>query len=220
MNLKIQFKGLEELKKRFSEIENPEQKLAKSSNSILNFHKELEKRVQTLFYAPSSLESVRIGRTVPLDRVGRTLLRFSLQYRYKAIPLNQYPYKENKSSSYSSAPTRKASKDGLGYVKWKRGQYSKDYPVAIRKNKYKQQGIAGKGSKGGYAFKTPNGHLVRRKRQTWHIRPSFGVLGIRSKLQLMYGPSLSQLAASVLEKDTYMQNEFERLIDDMMDSLL
>jgi len=220
MSFKIRFEGLDRLKKELQVMENPEEKLSKASGLILDLHSQLDKRIQALYNVPYGLDRARIGRTVPIERIGKTLLRFSLQYRHIPVPLGDYKVKTSASSSLSSAPTRIPPDSENGYVKWKRGAYSTDSKVAIRKGRAKLQGTAGKGAKGSYAFRTPgNSFLVRRIRQTWHVRPTLGVIGTRTKLQIMYGPSLSALAAQVYEKDYVMQQEIDKLSSLLVDIL-
>ena len=219
MNFKIKFEGLDELKNKLDTLEHPEDRLGLASESILKFHSVLDKRVQTLFNVPYGLDRVRIGHTVPLERIGKTLLRFSLQYRHTPVPLGDYGMQISASSSESSAPTRFPKDDPDTLVRWKKGKYSKDYKIAVRKGKAVIHGKAGKGAKGGHAFllttKTKANFIVRRKRQTWHFRPTFGRLGTRTKLQIMYGPSLSTIASSVFQKDYQVQQALEKLAEEL-----
>lgn len=216
MNFKIKFEGLDELKKKLDTLEHPEDRLGLASESILKFNSVLDKRVQALFNVPYGLDRVRIGHTVPSERIGKTLLRFSLQYRHIPVPLGDYLVSESNSNSISAAPLRKPPSNPTGFVKWKRGRYSKDYKVAIRKGRSELQGKAGKGAIGGHAFRLPTENfLVRRKRQTWHTRPTLGKVGIRTKLQIMYGPSLSTIASSVFQKDAQVQQALEKLAEEL-----
>lgn len=208
-NFKIEFDEVKNLKKTFGKGAS-EAITEAMTDSILNFHKLLESRVNTLYAAPGLLSDVRIGKTINLEGSGRTILRYSLQYREKAIPLHEYPFDERASASFSSHPKRLGGNEGLGYVKWTRGQYSYDYPVEVRRGRPKLQE-----NRKGYKPFVRNGILVSRKRQTWHVRPSYGIKGTRTKLYIKFGPSLARLAEVTYDKDPYVNQAI-----DILDSVL
>jgi len=213
MNLKVSIEGLNTLKKLADSDAAIQTILPDISTSILKFNTTLNNRVDALFNTPYSLDKVRIGRTVDADRITKTLLRFSLQYQDVPVTLDKYPIQETESSSISSAPTRIPPINLRGFVKWHKGKHSKDYKVSIRKGKYKLQG---ENKIGSYAFQTPRTHLLlRRFRDTWDELPTKGNLGIRSPRQVMYGPSLASLAASVLEKDSTISRAYDKMFDEI-----
>lgn len=216
-NFKVQIEGLDILKKGIQQDETLRKIVPDVSIGILKFHNTLERRVGELFTNKNKLTSVLIGRSVSPASLGKTFLRYSLQYQNKPTPLSDYEVTESDSNSISSAPIRIPPGDVKGGVRWRKGKYSKEYKVAVRRGKSKVQKVYGKKT---LAFRTRGKNstvlLLARKRQTWRVRPTRGKFGIRTKLSIVYGPSLANLASSTYDKDAQTQKALVTLQNDII----
>jgi hypothetical protein len=228
MNYKIPIKELQELKERLKTNQTLKDIMPDVSVAILKFHNVLDTRVNEVFANPKRLSTVRIGNTVPQGQLGNTLLRYSLQYHMKAVPLSDYPYQITPSSSESKVPTRIPTTNPLGFVKWKSRKVSEDFKVLVQRSKgYTEQYPAKsrKGSNNAASDKVfgnkrigpkgkvlANGRLISRYRQTWATRPTYGREGIHTKsMETQYGPTLAYLANTIYDKDAAAQQAKERM---------
>lgn len=228
MNFKIDIKELQDIKERLKTNLTLKDIMPDVSVAILKFHNVLDTRVNEVFANPKRLSSVRIGNSVPQGQLGNTLLRYSLQYRMKAVPLSDYPFQVTPSESISKVPTRLPPTKPLGFVKWKSRKVSEDFKVLVQRSKgYTEQYPAKsrKGSNAGASDKVfgnkrigpkgktlANGRLVARHRQTWATRPTYGKEGIRTKsMETQYGPTLAYLANIIYDKDAVTQQAKERM---------
>jgi hypothetical protein len=210
----FRYEGLDDIRKALSQNETAKKALPDISIAILRFHNVLEDRVGAVFNAPGSIDSVRIGRSLAPEKFGSNLLRFSLQYRDKPVPLSKYPMAISASQSISSAPLRRSS----GSVYWKKGKWSKEVKVAVRKGKYnfakKGKNYSRKG------FFTGTNIKARDQRATWRVRPAKGVEGIRDKYSTLFGPSIANLISTVYEKDNKVKQAKEVLLDEIIATMV
>jgi hypothetical protein len=184
------------------------------SLAILKLNNVLEDRVKSIFNAPGSLNSVRIGNTVAPESLGKTFLRYSLQYRDVPIPLAKFPYTETRVSANAKYPNRLSN----GFVRWTPKSYAIETKVAIRKgkfliakrgNKYTQKGFVNEGR-----------ILAREQKATWSTFPSKNVTGVRAPFSELYGPSLATLAAKVYDVDPVVAKAKERVQEDILDAVI
>ncbi len=187
--------------------------------SILNLHKVLENRVDTLFNAPSSLSTVLIGKSIKPEAIGKTFLRYSLQYRFVPIPLAKYPYTITSSNSISSAPIRGKN----GYVFWRKGKYSKNVKVSVRKGKPSVARQPGGNFDKRRGFIQGNDIKARLTDKTWSSYPKRFDLGTRAPYSILFGPSLSDLANKVYTqaekgRDKLVSSAFDKVSETIADS--
>lgn len=209
-SFKIVIDGLEQLKKAYSADAVNAKVIPDVSIAVLKFNNLLDERVQKVFNVGESIDSVRIGSKVAPEQVGKSLLRYSLQYRDKPIPLAKYPFSITDSTAISKAPLRKKS----GHVVWTEGQWSKEVRVEVRKGKSL---IAKRGKS--YRLKgffTGTNIKAREQKATWDIYPSKDVLGKRAPYSTLFGPSLATLVSTVYEKDNVVKNGVDVLTDDIL----
>ena len=90
-SFKIEFgSDWDKLRKSFSTNDALQKAMPDIAISILKVHNVLEKRVDDLFNMPMKLSSVMIGSSAKPAALGKTFLRYNLQYRRKAIPLSNF----------------------------------------------------------------------------------------------------------------------------------
>lgn len=207
----------DKLRKSFKTNEAVQKAVPDISMSILKFHNVLEKRVSDLFNTPGKLSDVMIGRSVAPSEIGKTFLRYNLQYRDIPVALNRFNYTSNAVGSLSIAPLRS---EPLGRVHWKKGKYSKKLMFNIRKGKPQGQRIGGNFSKQG-AFIGPDRKIMARTTSsTWDRYPKKGFAGIRAPYQELFGPSLMTIANKVYDKDTQVHKAFEQMQIDIANALV
>jgi hypothetical protein len=206
-SFKIQFEGLEFLKKNLSTNSALSHAIPDVSIAILQFHNVLEKRVSTLYTLTDSLDSVRIGHSVQPSQVGNTFLRYSLQYRSKPVPLTKYKYVENAVSSDTARYPRRMPS---GNINWVYKGYALQVKTEIRTNSPK---IAKRG-KGNYRYKgfLQNGKVyARMQKATWSSFPTKFSNGVRAPYVELFGPTLANLAESTYDKDPIVQAAKDRV---------
>lgn len=220
-NFKIDF-GPEwnTLRKNLKENSYLQKAVPDISIAILKFHNSLENRIDELYNVPYGLSKVMVGSSVKPEAIGRTFLRYGLQYRDKAVPLGEYKHIVEDSSSESSAPLR-LNNVPLGLVVWNRHRWSKKIRMEIRKGKTTGARRGGNFStKSGFKMNAePSKIFARETDATWSIYPTKGVRGTRAPYSELYGPSLVTLAGSVFDKDKKVDQAKDTLVDDMLDAI-
>lgn len=220
-NFKIDF-GSEwnTLRKNLSESSYLAKAVPDVSIAILKFHNSLENRIEELYNTPYGLSRVMLGSSVKPGALGKTFLRYGLQYRDKAIPLGEYKHTVEDSSSLSSAPLR-LNNEPLGFVVWNRYRWSKKIRMEIRKRKVTGARRGGNFSKlSGFKMNAePNKIFARETNATWSTYPTKGVKGTRAPYSELYGPSLAILASSVFDKDKKIDKAKDTLADDILDAI-
>ncbi len=218
-SFKIEIDGLKEFKEALKSDTLLQRNTPFIGTSILGLHKILESRIETLFNAPSSLSSVLVGKSVKPDAVGKTFLRYSLQYRNVPIPLAKYPYTIENSSSISSAPIRGKN----GYVFWKKGQYSKNVKVSVRKGKPSIARQPGGNFDKRRGFVQGKDIKARLTAKTWDRYPVRFDQGQRAPYSTLFGPSLADLANKVYEqaekgRDRVVSSALDKVSETIADS--
>ncbi len=218
-SFKIDILGLDEFKKELKSGGVSQKNVAFIGKSILNLHSILESRVASLFNAPSSLSSVLIGKNAKPEAIGKTFMRYSLQYRSVPIPLAKYPYTITNSSSISSAPIRGKK----GHVFWKKGQYSKNIKVSVRKGKPSIARQPGGNFDKRRGFIQGKDIKARLTDKTWDRYPVRFDLGQRAPYSTLFGPSLADLANKVYEqaekgRDSAVANALDKVSETIADS--
>lgn len=214
-SFKIEFENLDLFKKALSK-ENALRKLVPDiSISILKFHNALNDRVKDLYNAPGELDSVRIGHSVAPAELGKTFLRYSLQYRNKPIPLAQYPHIERAVSSDTAVWPKRLSD---GFIKWTHKGYAIETQVAVRKGRMKAVRKYGKTIQDGFLQK--DRIFARKQPGTWKIFPSKNIIGVRAPFTQLYGPSLMTLASATYDKDQTIARAKETLELEILEAMV
>ena len=188
--------------------------------SILNLHTTLEARVDSLFNVKDKLTTVLIGKNVEKDRISKTFIRYNLQYRFKPVPLSDYKFNTTiDTNNVGLIPFRVSPT----FVRRRPAPYSTITTSSISKGRSFIP-TGGKASKmKGFVQMTPSGRIAifaRTRSNTWKKgqEPSYtnptGFHG-RTKLKLLFAPSLSSLALTVFEVDKDVAKAKDRLIDDI-----
>ena len=213
------------IKKAFATDQVMQRAIPDISISILKLNNVLEQRVADLFNAPAKLSSVMIGHANKPSELGATFIRYSLQYRYKPIPLIDFgPFGVIPSSSVSIAPLR-ANGAPLGAVNWQEGKYSKVLSFNVRRGKPTGARVGGNFSKQA-AFAVignpyiKDGIYARATTSTWDRYPTKGNTGTRSNYVQLFGPSLSQQAAGVFAKDKKVAAQFNIMQTDILNAIV
>jgi len=204
----------EQLRKNLQSSTIAERIVPDVSIAILKFSNVLEGRVNTVFNAPSSINSVRIGNSVSPEKLGNTFLRYSLQYRDKPIPLSKYPYTETRVSANSKYPNRLPNR----FVRWTPKSYAFETKVSVQKSKnliakrgknYRQKGFVYNGK-----------ILAREQKATWKVFPSKFVEGVRAPFSELYGPSLATLIAKVYDVDPVVAKAKDKVQEDILNAVV
>lgn len=212
--LKISIEGLKEFKQLLAKNPSLEKTVPDMTLGILQIQNIIEKRQKELYNAPGSVSSVFLGKSVKPASLGKTFLTYGLQYKDVPIPLQKYPTNIVKSSVTSKAPLRIGGKDTLTRVKWKKGKWSKEVWVKIRKDK--KEKIARRGTSGYKGFFGQGALMARKQKATWSVFPTKGKKGTRAKTSLLFGPSLATLAISIANKDSVVKNAIENILPEVL----
>jgi len=212
---KVHLEGLEVFKKQLKTNSSLDRMIPDMSTAVMKFHNTMERRVGEVFSLKDPLSSVMIGRSVKPEKLGNTLLRFSLQYRYQKVDMSSYRTIVDSSTSISSAPIAKK-----GFTKWTKGQHSKRVSVQIRKGKTLVARAGQNYRKKGFMVKDKLGRdqIAYRVGKTWSTYPTKGLKGKRAMYKYLYGPSLSRLAEIAYEKDPVVAQAKETLTSDILKS--
>ena len=219
MNFKIGFKELAFFKAQLKKDQNLSRAVPDITSSILKFNALTERSVNSKFNVPSgmSLSDVLIGKNVSSDNIGNTLLRFSLQYRHKNIPLYKFPHKLKPSSSLSSAPVRMGG-NPLGFVKWTIGEWSSEVETFVLKStgfiNHTPQPIFANDWRGKQLLRYREGEA------TWSTFPSKGTKGVRAPTLPGWGMSLSQMANYALATDDNLKKAKYNVGTEIINSLV
>lgn len=211
---KVKIEGLDILKKdleKYSDLRNivPDITLA-----ILKFHNSLENRVGTVYTAKQNLSSVMIGNSGKPASISKTLLRYSLQYRYKPIELIEFNPQVNPSNAISKAPLKKPN----GLIKWTKGKWSKTVTVEPRRGRRKI-GRLTTNSKF-KVFYIGDSLVARIQQATWNKFPTKGFAGVRAPVAVAFGPSLSQQAEKLFNTDPRVKDNFSNMQTEIINSFL
>lgn len=212
-NFKIHIEGLDLLKQWLKTSQDASLAMPDVVAAVMKFEAAMELRVHDVFTCSHSLNSVLIGKS-SVD-MGKTLLRYSLQYKYKPVPLHDFKYSLSLSNSISSAPLRLFN-DPLGYVKWTPGEYSTTVTSYVMAGK-PQTNLRNMQQ----TYMDRNGNLrARQNENTWSVLPTKGVHGVRAKTLALFGPSLAAQAEGVYEHDSYIQHAKEKMETEIINAFL
>ena len=218
-NFKIDFgKDFDKLKQNLRTETLMQKVLPDFSESILKLHNTMERRIETLFNAPTKLSSVMIGGSIKPELIGKTFLRYSLQYRFKSIKLSDYPHTETSTIDIRNAiPFRKPS-GSKGYTPINKAIITR---VSMRKGKtILPRRVKGSPLKG---FLLHGNIVSRTKKATWIAIPILqgdSSTGVRTNLQTLFGKPLSSLALKVYEVDKEVAKAKDNVQQDLELALL
>lgn len=216
MSFKIDFDELKFFKEQLKNFPMLDRAIPDISSSIQLFHNTLESRVKSNFTTPGTLTDVMIGRTVAPVNVGKTFLRYSLQYQDKGIPLVKYPHELEKVDVEAKFPQRKAD----GGITWRDKNYAWRVNVTIRSGK---PVVARRNKEGRYKGFLQKDKIFARKlpntwvENEWPTRKSDGKRAY--PLVELYGPSLAKVASLTYSNDTELQKAKDRLGSDILDAI-
>ena len=216
MSFKIEFEELKFFKEQLKEFPNLTSAIPDISTAIQLFNHTLEDRVNATYATPGTLSSVMVGSSIKPSEIGKTFLRYSLQYRDKPIPLVLYPHTETVVPS-STAKYPKRMEDG-GIV-WKYKGYALQVNTFIKRDK----SVIAKRGKSNYRYKgfLQNGQIFARKgKATWREYPTRNFAGVRAyPLVELQGPSLSKVALYTYLDDSKVQQAKDKVGTDILNAI-
>lgn len=194
-NFNIKIEGLDLLQKQLVGKEALSKILPDINSSIKLFTEQLNSRVAEKYTNKVALNSVLSSKV----RTTGGDLTYSLSYKYKAQTLDKFKYRTSIEPTTKPAYIPLAA--GTTNFRWKethtarqvRTQIKKDVQLAVA-TRYKASPFK--------VFKIGNSLFTRLQAATWATHPSRDTLGVRAPYAVAFGPSLSQLAASVYENDS------------------
>ena len=191
--LKIDLKELELFKQQLKNDISLERLIPDITIAVERFANRFETRFQQVYKTNLRLEDLRIGGKVKPSEVGKTYLRYGLQYRFKPTELADFPYLVVPSRSFSVAHI---------FEHRARGQFSKGIVSKVTKKKgsFKIDRLSGR-----KVFIAKGKLLTRSTDETWISKPKKGFKGERAEVQVAVGPPLNILAGGLIEHDTQVQ---------------
>lgn len=215
--IRIKVEGIEQIKQRYSVREINKKLIPVMEQAADTIHKKLKNSISQTYFAPYTLDKVYLGNKVRPVRSDRKSVSFDLIYENKAIPLVDFPYKETSLSLGVNSESGffyrlNANKTSFRYKKKLNVDFTE---VKIKRSGsfksvfgsfYKDRDTSGWDS---YTLlskpiRLRKGIYRRISDDTWISRPFK-----REKLQLLFGPSLAQMANSRMQNSRAV-NEFRR----------
>jgi hypothetical protein len=198
--------GLDELRERLSSG-TIEKKLVKAiGTTALQLHNVLNNRVSKTYATRRSLNSVLKSRTMSDFKRGVGFIEFGLEYNFMPILLQEFPVTKTLVPANSSflAPNRFGYKE-FPAIKGRLKRKKPNQQLAVR---VKRNGSPTTLDKAFYGELPRDNKVYLMKRHvsnTWIDEPSpTNLKGKRDLMGILFGPSLSQMANSVYEKDPYL----------------
>jgi hypothetical protein len=213
-NFKIEFgTDWKILRKQLTTEHIIEKVLPDITDSILKLHNVMEQRVDSVFNAPTKLSSVLLGSSKRPEEIGKTFLRYQLQYRFKPIKLADYPYEVSGFIPVRNAIPFMTKIDTIGYTPVNKARVT---TVSIARGKYVVPRRVKRSPMKGFEL---NGNIVARtKKATWSSIPTDrkdSRSGTRTPLQTIYGAPLDLLAQKVYERDPQVANAVSNLYEEI-----
>jgi len=213
-------KEWDSLRKSFATNDSLQRALPDISIAILKLHSTLETRVSDLFNMPSKLSSVMIGNSVKPAEVGKTFLRYNLQYRRKAIPLANFrPISVTKTIVRNAIPIIKAN-GSRGQILVNKARITK---VQVRRGKTDNSTR----NPQYFYYAKKKRILARNQQDTWNTLPELDMnnriikdSGERAPVRQIFGPSLMEVANRVFDKDRAVQKAYTQMQTDIITALL
>lgn len=158
--------------------------------AIEKFANQFENRFQQVYRTSARLEDLRFGGKVKPSEIGKTYLRYGLQYRFKPTKLTDFSYITMPSRSISYAHIFQHRIKGM----YSRGVVSK---VTKRKGSFQVDRLTGQ-----KVFLVDGKLKSRTVDATWVSKPGKGFKGERTKVQTAVGIPLNILAGGLVQNDT------------------
>lgn len=220
MTFKIQFEGLEVLKKQLKKDVSLKPIIPEVSLSLLKYHNALEQRVTEVFTAKDKLSDVMIGKSVKPAELGGTFLKYSLQYRFKPAPLENFKYILNTVSTPTAYIPFQMPNGKLRYRKSPTSikvvvEVVKGRKVTARKSKRSAfKGFYVPDSANKRTFR--NKIFARKQKRSWDEYPSMESFGKHAPIVRLFGPALSRRAEIIVNKD----KQFEKIKNILADEFV
>jgi len=224
MAFKIQFEGLELLKKQLKKDVSLKSIIPDVSLSLLKYHNALEQRVEEVFTAKDKLSDVMIGKSVKPAELGGTFLKYSLQYRFKPTPLEKFKY----TLSTVSTPTAYIPfQMPNGKLRYRKSPTSvKVMTEVVKGRKVTSRKSKRSAFKGFYvpdSTRKPifrNKIFARRQKRSWDEYPSMESFGVHAPIVRLFGPALSRRAEIIVNKDRKFEKFKTALADELITHFL
>ena len=225
-NLKIELEGLD---KFLADIST--ESLSKTvSISVAKTTTHLESIIQQEVVSNYSVSSTEVRKTLlrkkrSLQKRGKSILTDGLEYKYRAKPLNEFPFKECNIGVNSRFLVARATK-GFSLIKQ---TTSKGVKVAVRRGKFKTvHGRHGFGAfyqkassvskwaaiQGGRSSSRPSGIYERTQEATWFDEPFD-----RAPIRRAFGLSVTQMIDTLLRNDPLIEQTLDIFVDTLIDEL-
>lgn len=190
-NFKISIQGLEQLKLSLDKKELDRKLIPEIGLSILKLHNALKFAVKENYTIDRSLDSVLKGGSKSNTILGNNLISTSLEYNYKPIDLSKFPYT---------------------YVPGPRG--GSVHSVTIKRGVTKI--VRGKSRQGGFVPRDRSGKVYRNA----FGAQMFERIGkSRFPLRVLFGPSLSQMAAKMFDTDSNVHRVEDEITQNLLNIL-
>jgi hypothetical protein len=221
-NVKVSIAGFKEIKEFFKtglELSTHEVEL---TQSMLMVAATIDRRVKDLYNAPGVPSSMMIGKTIKPEALGKTFLRYGLQYREKEIPLIDYPHMLKEVSVRNAIPFKTLTSEKTYFLPINKA-------VQVTSKVRKRGGYAVKQTRTPFKkFLVDNGYMrgiyTRDSKSTWDEVPTRSpdgkiVGGRRSSYHQLYGPSLAKLADIVYAHDSEVQASIDNVPETLIASI-
>ena len=218
-SFKVELKGLKKLKKDFSSRKLKKQLALGIADAALQLDQALRVAVVDTYNISDSLDKVRVGRSISNVQTGKNVLKTGLQYKFVPIPLSKFFVEERTVTVNNYFKIKRFTH---GYRSVKAGTAREVYIKVKRANGKRLVG-GRRGNKGFYVnpakrntgnkpWETGKGTrraiLERKHSSTWIVNPFE-----RDESALLFGPSLSQMAAAVYETDNRVKTVADNFPD-------
>ena len=178
------------------------------ADATRQLHSALSSGVANTYYAPKTLDKVLLGKSIDSVKFGKTILKSGLEYKFEAVPLSKFFEGEVKVPAKSYWKMLKPT-GGLRSV-------FKSYALAVDvkvTRARKATRVTGKKGLGGFLIDPRRANTGNKPWITTHSPPK-GLYeregASRKYFKLLYGPSLSQMAATVFDDDKKVNDVVNR----------
>lgn len=215
MKFTVKIEGLKELQKTLSK-KHLDAKIKNNLGHIAqNVHSALRTSVKQHYAFGVPLDHVLIDRSASVQKRGKHLSQSNLEYRFEAIPLHRFPTQV----STVAVSNKFLLRSGKSFRVIEPG-HAEETSVKVVRTKGFTPAVSKEGRPGfllkrgdssrwrsiqnagepieGTSYR--RGIYVRKQEKTWRGSPRTHFL-LRAPIEMLFGPSLSQMAESRAEKD-------------------
>lgn len=211
--LSISIDGLEEIKKSLDTKSLSKKITTAIGITTLQLHNGLRNAVATTYSLNKDLNTVLVGKSISQTKQSGNLIENGLEYSFKPVRLVEFPNLVSKITIPEIRFLARLPDGKIGLISKTTAEVTK---VKVLRSKGYQT-VVGKQGYGGWKA-TIKGKVQIEERlteKTW-LTPAI----TRAPYAPLYGPSLSQMAATMYEKDSKVQvikNTFDETLARLLD---